>query len=78
MSSTNTRNWEFKPTGRQRTMFNLARLVREGAIIPVVPWWSIFNDVEDDNLCIEYIHQDLEVSHFQDGNSLDIPFGLSQ
>ena len=82
MSNTNKRTWERNPTAKQTVLFDLSRLRREGAIIPVIPWWGTlecgFTDrYVEDQIYIESLHQDLEVNHFHDGEGINLPYGLS-
>ena len=82
MHKANKGSWGAFSYSQTNINFTLMKLVREGAIVPVIPWWGTlecgFTDsYVEDQIYVESLHQDLEVNHFHDGEGINLPYGLS-
>ena len=75
----NVRNRHQYQKSNTQIMSKLSRLALEGAIIPVIPWWGTLehDNYMENQLYLDSIHQDINVNQFHDGESFNIPYGLS-
>ena len=81
-TDSNKRNRECPVSSRERTLYDLSRLRRNGAVLPVdppynSPAYELTDQYMTNHQYVDSIHQDIAVSHFHDGDGIGLPYGLT-